>query len=152
MWMILLCVISSPISHLFQCSKPIYTLKREHTLSLRSSLPHFHGVGRLFEIKVFLLFEKKKNYLYTAVFQGLKFLLSVQRLFPIQLSLGARNPEPRPSGKHSGKEQLPFNRKKPWAGPGLQGRTILLRIGWVKEEKERDRTERKRGRKQIQTK
>ena len=30
-----------------------------------------------------------------------------------------RNPEPKLSGKHSGKEKQPFNRKKPGAGPGL---------------------------------
>ena len=53
-----------------------------------------------------------------------------------------RHPEPEPPGKHSGKEKLPFNRKKPLAGPGLPGGTFLLRVGRVKDKKERDRTER----------
>ena len=56
-----------------------------------------------------------------------------------------RNPEPEPPGKHSGKEKLPFNRKKPWAGPGLQGRAFLLRVSWVKEEKKRKSGQREQG-------
>ena len=47
-----------------------------------------------------------------------------------------RGPEPEAPAKHSGgKEKLSFNRKKPWAGSGLQGGTILLKANWVKEEK-----------------
>ena len=51
-----------------------------------------------------------------------------------------RNPDPEPPGKHTGKEKLPFNRKKPGAGPGLQAGTILLRVGQIKVE-ERGRRE-----------
>ena len=46
-----------------------------------------------------------------------------------------------PLGKHSGKENLPFNRKKPCAGPGLQGGTIQVRVSCGKAEKERERQE-----------
>lgn len=33
------------------------------------------------------------------------------------------------------KKNLPFNVIKPWAGPDLQGGTILLKANWVKGEK-----------------
>ena len=46
----------------------------------------------------------------------------------------SRNPQVSTGGK----EKLPFNRKKPWAGPDLQGGTFLLRVCRVKEEKERE--------------
>ena len=45
------------------------------------------------------------------------------------------NPQVR---KHSGKEKLNVNRKKPWAGPGLQGGTSLLRVSRVKDRNERE--------------
>ena len=54
-----------------------------------------------------------------------------------------RNPEPEPPRKHSGKEKLSFNRKKPWAGPGLKGGTFLLRDGQVKDKNERQDRENK---------
>ena len=62
----------------------------------------------------------------------------------------ARNPELEPPDKHSGKEKLPFNRKKPSVGPGLQGGTILLRVGRVKDKNERE-TGQRRGREREKT-
>lgn len=38
-----------------------------------------------------------------------------------------RSPEPKHPGKHSGWKN-PCNRKKPWAGTGLQGETILPKV------------------------
>ena len=42
-----------------------------------------------------------------------------------------KNRGPEPPGKPSDKKKLPFNRKKPSVGPGLQKGTILLKVGWV---------------------
>lgn len=60
------------------------------------------------------------------------------------LSLGAlQKQKPRAcTPKHSGKEKLSLNRKKPWAGQGLHWKTILLKTceGW---DEEGDRMERK---------
>ena len=47
-----------------------------------------------------------------------------------------------PPGQQSSKDKLPLNRKKPGAGPGLQGGANLLRVSWVKEEKKREKRER----------
>ena len=59
-------------------------------------------------------------------------VLFVRRLFTLQLSLGAlqsQTPEPEAPGRH---------RKKPRAGPCSQGGTLLLRVGRVQDEKERE--------------
>ena len=62
--------------------------------------------------------------------------------FTIKLSLGTlqrqkpRAETPREAQWPPGK--LPFNRKKPRAGPCLQRGTVLLKAGWAKEEKKRE--------------
>ena len=53
-----------------------------------------------------------------------------------------RNPEPEPPGQHRGREKLPTNREKPRAGPGSQRGTFLLRVGRLKDEKERETVQR----------
>lgn len=42
------------------------------------------------------------------------------------LSACYKTPAPDPCTSKSGKENLPFNREEPWAGPGRYGGTLLL--------------------------
>ena len=83
-------------------------------------------------------------------FNSIQFSFICMAPFTTKLSLGcftmAETQSQNPQVSTVAGKTLPFNRKKPRAGPGSQGGTFLLRVGRVKDENERDRTERaKRG-------
>ena len=56
---------------------------------------------------VSVMLRKVKNQFSSVCFYSTFYNTIVSRCFTV------RNPEPIPPGQHSGKEKLPFNRKKP---------------------------------------
>lgn len=57
----------------------------------------------------------------------------------VTINIVSKNTGPNSQTGRNGKKKIPFNRKKPWAGPSSYG-GVAPAVGWVKEESEEDRS------------
>ena len=116
---------------------PVFPLSFSTLMNLSrvypSSSPKAAGIPSLFLLAVQIQFNSIQFNLYSAFYNKI-----VSRCFT-ESETQSQNPQ----FSTVARKKLPFNRKKPRAGPSLQGGTFILRVGQVKDGKKiRDGTER----------